>query len=57
LAMNLSAIDLKLRSEEIKVLDDLTKPVPVYPNWMLTMFPDSQAELALHRGTRGTQPA
>lgn len=55
LIMNLAAIDLELRPEELKALDDLTKPVPVYPNWMLTIFPDSQAELALHGGTEPTQ--
>lgn len=55
LMMNLTAIDLELRPEELKVLNDLTKPVPIYPNWMQTMFPDSQAELALHGGTEPAQ--
>ena len=55
LAMNLAAIDLALRFEEVKALDDLTKPAAVYPNWMLTMFPDTQVSQALHHGTQSAQ--
>lgn len=47
LAMNLAAINLELLPEELQALDDLTAPAPLYPNWMLTMFPDRLLSQAL----------
>ncbi len=54
LAMNLAAVDLELNPGEIKALNDLTVPAALYPNWMLTMFPDTQTS---HAFQQGTQPA
>ncbi|MGG3624702.1 aldo/keto reductase [Bacillus gobiensis] len=39
---NLAAVELKLTSEEIRVLEQLTRPQPLYPNWFTTMTLDSQ---------------
>ncbi|MCM2534456.1 aldo/keto reductase [Neobacillus pocheonensis] len=44
---NLTAVELNLTSEEIEVLEKLTRPVPLYPNWFTTMTLDSQVVEAL----------
>jgi aryl-alcohol dehydrogenase-like predicted oxidoreductase len=44
---NLTAVELNLTLEEIEVLEQLTRPVPLYPNWFTTMSLDSQVVEAL----------
>jgi aryl-alcohol dehydrogenase-like predicted oxidoreductase len=44
---NLAAANLKLTSDESSKLDDLTKPVAIYPNWFNTNIFDQQAKKAL----------
>jgi aryl-alcohol dehydrogenase-like predicted oxidoreductase len=44
---NLSAVNLQLTSEEITKLDELTHPVPLYPNWFTTMTLDGRVVEAL----------
>ncbi|QYR21864.1 aldo/keto reductase [Paenibacillus sp. sptzw28] len=44
---NLSAVDLQLTSEETAKLNELTRPVPLYPNWFTTMTLDGRVVEAL----------
>ncbi len=40
---NLGATQLKLSSDELHLLDELTRPAPVYPNWSMTDGPTKEA--------------
>lgn len=44
---NLGAADLVLAPDELAVLDELTKPQPIYPNWVARPELDSQTMEAL----------
>ncbi|UUZ86225.1 aldo/keto reductase [Paenibacillus sp. P26] len=44
---NLKAADLALSTDEIARLEELTRPVPLYPNWFTTMMLDTQMAEAL----------
>jgi aryl-alcohol dehydrogenase-like predicted oxidoreductase len=44
---NLNAAELVLTSEEIALLEQLTRPEPLYPNWFTAMTLDSQVREAL----------
>jgi diketogulonate reductase-like aldo/keto reductase len=52
LEMNLAATNLELTSSEVEALDELTASGSLYPNWMLTMFPDTRTEQALRQKTK-----
>jgi len=44
---NLKAIDVNLSSDELKRLDELTAPAPLYPNWFNAKTGDAQVAQAL----------
>jgi aryl-alcohol dehydrogenase-like predicted oxidoreductase len=44
---NLGAVAVKLSEEEIKVLDAVTIPAPVYPNWFIDNLADAKTKEAL----------
>lgn len=44
---NLNAIELKLTLEEIAVLEELTRPTPLYPSWFTTNTLDAHVVKAL----------
>jgi aryl-alcohol dehydrogenase-like predicted oxidoreductase len=44
---NLGALDIKLSSEELNELEQLTKPSPVYPNWFQEKTQDTAVTQAL----------
>lgn len=44
---NLKAIDVSLSSEELTLLDEITTPTPVYPNWFINNMADSKHKEAL----------
>jgi aryl-alcohol dehydrogenase-like predicted oxidoreductase len=44
---NLAAANLTLKQDELKKLDELTKPEPLYPNWFNANIYDQQAKKAL----------
>jgi aryl-alcohol dehydrogenase-like predicted oxidoreductase len=44
---NLNATELKLTSDEISLLEQLTRPAPLYPNWFTTTTLDSRVVEAL----------
>lgn len=44
---NLQAAKLVLTADELKTLDELTRPTPIYPNWFNERIFDAQAKAAL----------
>jgi len=40
---NLGAVQLKLSSDELGVVGELTRPTPLYPNWSMTDGPSKEA--------------
>ena len=50
---NLGAADLQISAEDLKSLDDMTAPVPVYPNFFSARVVDEPVRLALSRSTHG----
>jgi aryl-alcohol dehydrogenase-like predicted oxidoreductase len=50
---NLGSADVRLTPEELAVLDDMTVPAPVYPNWYIAAFEDAATAEALARPTLG----
>jgi aryl-alcohol dehydrogenase-like predicted oxidoreductase len=46
---NLAAANVRLSPEEIKALDEFTKPTPIYPHWFSAMVLDKPVEDALLR--------
>lgn len=44
---NLGAAKLTLAAEELRTLDELTRPAPIYPNWFNERIFDAQAKAAL----------
>lgn len=44
---NLAAAKLRLSADELKALDELTRPTPIYPNWFNLNIFDAQAKAAL----------
>ncbi len=44
---NLNAVELMLTSDEIALLEQLTRPAPLYPNWFTAMTLDSHVAEAL----------
>jgi aryl-alcohol dehydrogenase-like predicted oxidoreductase len=47
---NLGAADLQIRKEDLAALDQMTNPVPVYPNFFSAMVVDEPLQEALSRG-------
>ena len=44
---NLRAAEVKLTADELKALDDLTRPKPIYPNWFTATTADAKLTEAL----------
>jgi aryl-alcohol dehydrogenase-like predicted oxidoreductase len=50
---NIRAVDLRVSSAELKELDELTKPAPVYPNWFQEKTQDTIVAEALKKPAAG----
>jgi aryl-alcohol dehydrogenase-like predicted oxidoreductase len=47
---NLGAADLNIRAQDLAALDEMTMPVPVYPNYFNTRVADEPLRLAFAKG-------
>lgn len=46
LTENLKCTDVKLTAEELQAIDEISRPEPRYPQWMIQMFTDQQRKEA-----------